>query len=433
MKADPTDITKTIVVDISDVRATEKFLKKMARRGAKIGQQLNWAWRGEEYDKPCVEMVEVMTMCGHIALEPRRITRTVRDLKIFGTLPRLDGWSVVAVLKYENAIPTVHATTEKIPKRFLAKAAKSGAPCEHCKTKRARKTIFILKKGQRTYRAIGSTCVKDFTGWDGDLAAVTRWHKAISGIFGCEIDPDFAVEQMGWGGRLTCYNLEDFCTLTAYAIRTEGGYVSRRAAEASITDSQIYDMEPKIATVDIVSDLIRSALGAPKDLTGADRKVGKAAIRAGRKISAERRQNEDIMQNMWAVASGDALPMRRSGLAAWLVAWHQREKAKRAAAARKARGGRWCGVSDHVGTIGKREDWRVKVVGRRVTSGFYGETLIFEMVTESGDKLVWFCSGDSQGLKEGGIFTLKGTVKRHVDFRDEKQTTINRCKVITTT
>ena len=84
-----------------------------------------------------------------------------------------------------------------------------------------------------------------------------------------------------------------------------------------------------------------------------------------------------------------------------------------------------------MGAIGSRSDWMVKVVGRRVTSGFYGDTVIFEMVTESGDKLVWFCSGDSQGLKEGGIFTLKGTVKRHGDFKDEKQTTINRCKVIT--
>ena len=71
------------------------------------------------------------------------------------------------------------------------------------------------------------------------------------------------------------------------------------------------------------------------------------------------------------------------------------------------------------------------MVAKRIVEGYYGTTRIFEMVTESGDKLVWFCSGDPQGLEEGKIFNLKGTIKRHGEFKDEKQTTINRCKILT--
>ena len=60
--------------------------------------------------------------------------------------------------------------------------------------------------------------------------------------------------------------------------------------------------------------------------------------------------------------------------------------------------------------------------------GIYGLTLIHRLEDLSGNKAVWFSSGN--GLDTGKTYQIKATVKKHGDYNGANQTVLTRCKVI---
>ena len=66
---------------------------------------------------------------------------------------------------------------------------------------------------------------------------------------------------------------------------------------------------------------------------------------------------------------------------------------------------------------------------RRI-EGYYGTTTLTKFLA-GDDTLVWFSSGDKSDLKVGDTVSIMGTVKKHDQFKDEKQTVITRAKFTT--
>ena len=115
----------------------------------------------------------------------------------------------------------------------------------------------------------------------------------------------------------------------------------------------------------------------------------------------------------------------------------EEEKRKAEEMARKA-------ISQYVGEVGKRITINVTYLGSahfEVNSfrGYGTETMyVHTFKDESGNKLIWKTSkgigtwldnGEWLKHEEGEPVEITGTVKEHKEYREEKQTALNRCKL----
>jgi hypothetical protein len=88
-------------------------------------------------------------------------------------------------------------------------------------------------------------------------------------------------------------------------------------------------------------------------------------------------------------------------------------------------------TSQHVGTVGARVELTLRVVDRRrFPASNYGWTdrYLFRMRDESGNVFIWWTTSGSLGL--GETVPVKATIKAHSEYNGEKQTEVQRVKVV---
>ena len=109
------------------------------------------------------------------------------------------------------------------------------------------------------------------------------------------------------------------------------------------------------------------------------------------------------------------------------------EEAKRIAEEERIKAER--AISQFVGEEGEKLMLTVTYIGspyfKRKSFGGYGEEecYIHNFKDADGNKLIWVTTKGLR-LEEGAQVTLKGTVKGHREYKEEKQTTLTRCKVL---
>lgn len=100
-------------------------------------------------------------------------------------------------------------------------------------------------------------------------------------------------------------------------------------------------------------------------------------------------------------------------------------------------------VSQYIGEIGEKIDLEVICdhtawYERKSFSGYGTETVyIHTFKDDAGNKLVWkttatighWSEDGYEGYNEGDRVRLKGTIKEHSEYKDEKQTVLTRCRV----
>lgn len=84
--------------------------------------------------------------------------------------------------------------------------------------------------------------------------------------------------------------------------------------------------------------------------------------------------------------------------------------------------------SQWVGQIGSRDTFNVTLVSKRGFQGQYGYSNVYTFRTEDGNILTWFSTVKVE-KEPGDQFTLVGTVKDHTEYKNIKQTILNRCKI----
>lgn len=86
--------------------------------------------------------------------------------------------------------------------------------------------------------------------------------------------------------------------------------------------------------------------------------------------------------------------------------------------------------SEWVGEVGKRLDFELKIISSFEIDTQFGWSCINALVDADGNKFVWKTAHDlvyTHG--KGEVIKLKGTIKEHSEYRDEKQTILTRCKI----
>lgn len=86
-------------------------------------------------------------------------------------------------------------------------------------------------------------------------------------------------------------------------------------------------------------------------------------------------------------------------------------------------------ASEWVGDIKERREFEIKVLFIIEREGYYGPVDIIKMRDASGNMLTWFATS-SHGLRKGDTALIKGTVKKHDEYKGVKQTVLTRCTVL---
>lgn len=82
--------------------------------------------------------------------------------------------------------------------------------------------------------------------------------------------------------------------------------------------------------------------------------------------------------------------------------------------------------SEWVGEIGEKRSFYTKLKNIHSFQGAFGYTDALTFEDEDGNTIVWFTS-HGKPFEIGNEYYLRGTIKAHRIFREDKQTVINRC------
>jgi hypothetical protein len=352
---------------------------------------------------------------GHMA--PRDLV----DVSVDAGRPALTGWEFLAVVE-----PLTGGNLlRQVPGAIVADGELIGwregiVHCDHCGTKRDRKETFILRAtgedsaiAAGTYKQVGRQCLADFLG--GQSPAQIVWLLSIErALRACGEDDG------GWsgGGRgRQSYDLPDFLTWTAAVVRVSG-WTSRTKARA----------EEQPSTADLVQYLLTPPFGGGQAVAHwnaarakyapgkSDEDRGVAALAWAKALPG----NSDYERNLSLIARQDRLDPKHAGILASAIAAYDRELGRRA----EQTVTRSDVVSAHVGTIGDRLTMEVTVLRVADVDTDYGSLHIHTMRDASGNAIVWKTT--SKRLDVGWSGAIKGTVKKHSEYRGEQQTELSR-------
>ena len=405
----------------------EVAFEKLARKAAKLGMVAPKLVKGESVD---VRYVEGHGLDGQFyvyeapdgnILKPGQSYSFRRYVMVSceGEAPVIDGWKLVAVIDHTTD-QEIGNLIRNVPGMDCPSEYRHAAPiCHHCGHERRRnETFLIVKDGE--YRQIGRNCLADFCR-DPEMAEGLI-HSA-EWVFAAQSIISDAEEDGGYGyGGINYYPIERVLAMSRCLIR-QIGWVSKVAAgdwgfpTSSLVKNVITNPEWK-------KHEDRKFIEQVESLNDEDNEVAAKSLAWIRDKKADSDNLNDYIYNLLVVCSQDRIPAKHFGLACSLVqAWMKDQEME---IERKAKANRQ--PSEHFGTVGKRETWKLMVAGTNYWEGDYGVTSFIRFRDELGNVATWKASGTKE-VEIGAEYSVKATVKAHSEFKGTKQTELSRAKM----
>lgn len=402
--------TSTIRLTPAEFAATAEKFGKINERAAKKGFTGRLGITGE--------MVTQTTTDQSTGLNK---TEVFYDAQITGEAPSYGGWTFLARIDTipagvagEEAFTIATAPGVEHVDRSLVRAGE----CDHCGHNRARKQTMLVRNDETGEVVnVGSTCIKDFLGWDANV------------VFIFEDTAEREIEDIRSKGFEPTYTVD---TILAYA------YAATRAF--GWVPASAYDGRP-------TADWVRLGLGfyRPNDKERAALETLRAyAAEANEKVatikawilSDDFSGQSTYVDNLKVAANLPSVTSKQIGLLASAPNAYARHLETEAD--RKAREARWAAeksaktASDYIAEVGAK---KVLVEGKidaiRYISGTYGTTTLYTILTNEGNVVKWFASSEALGDQEGREVKITGTVKKHEEYQGIKATVLTRCKEVT--
>ena len=333
---------------------------------------------------------------------------------ITGTTPKLNGWAFIASLELFDDTAIIRSVPgEECPPEHRNR----GNICDHCGHKRRRTATYIVRHDDGTVKTVGRNCLKDFMGQSRhNPESIALLFQHVNELLeSLDEGEDYGGGSSGGG---TAYDLKGTLALTS-AVISAYGWVSK----TMVDEGKAYG--------DTTANLVRSYLTAqPKKYKGDAELVAKVdAAKDAKRDTTDAEAaiawltddsmevSSDYIQSVQAIAKRGWVANKHMGFACSIIQAYRREMARLAKVNTD---------SQHIGTVGKRDTFTLKVNRLIFSDGFYGLTIIHLMEDKDGNVFKWFSSGSE--LDEGEFLTLKATVKDHSEYQGTKETVLTRVK-----
>lgn len=355
------------------------------------------------------------------------------DLELQAPPARLAGWDFLAVvepLDGGNLIRQVPGATVAEGELDAWRTGPIG--CDHCNATRHRKETFILRSetgalagsprsgGVPLYKQVGRTCLAAFLGGRSaaDIVARLGWADLVRVAAGEEGEGGARAEQAD------VYEPVEFLSWCCSIARLDG-FVTRKMAETMSAHM------PAQSTSSKVELLLGDPPGNPEACAiwadnreryypqAEDRERAAAVLAWARALPGA----SDYEQNLQLVASQETLRPKHAGILASAVPAYERVVGERLARAAR-------GPGEHYGKVGERYELELTVERVVPIATDYGAAVIATMRDVAGRAFMWRTAHAPGAV--GDRVQLRGSVKRHSEYKGEMQTELTRCKITRT-
>jgi len=347
------------------------------------------------------------------------------DVTLTYNIPIVDGWKLVCNFDAapkedtgELVIFTSKVPDEELPEAFLNK---NEIHCDHCGHNRFRKKSYLMRNiDSGEYKEVGSTCVKDFFGHDPKgflLYAAIDFEGVINDI---EYDDHRDPCGYGYDGGI---HLPTYLA-TASAVIREYGWVSKGKAW------KVWQEEER--HIESTASQIITEIYPPRpiprnwkfvEVTEADMELAEACILYFKDIDPK---DNDYLANCQKVADIGYVIRKMEGVAASMIPTYKRTLLTEEELKRKQERK----VSNYIGEVGQRiENVKVECVYTLEVASDFGTSVLYILVDEDGNVYKTFYSGYKWSMVKGDKGTLKGTVKKHEEYKNEKNTMLTRVQI----
>jgi len=348
---------------------------------------------------------------------------------------QINGWEWLASIEATEKGNLIHSARDiTIPTKYYT----SDCYCEHCKTNRWRKYLFLVKNTESgEIKQVGKSCLADYThGLNAD--AIAQYRSLFDGLeeeeerepsFGSLGFRDFEYVSAEEMTRFVCETIRHY----GFVPKSENDNFEKNAKRpTAYLAEDLYDAYYKhyrkftycMKWYDELRMMIDRDHFDPcsEDAT-------KMAHDALAWIAEQDDSKSSYLHNLKLVCSMKEIKRCHYGILASLIPTWNKSLVREAEREEK----RKIEVSSkHVGEIGERTTFEIastEIVTSWETD--YGTMWLVKFVTVDGNVLMWR-SSSIHNLPDdyGTIKKIVGTIKDHDEFRGIKQTFINRCKVV---
>ena len=342
---------------------------------------------------------------------------------------QMNGWEWLASVERTEKGNLINSARDvEVPTKYYT----SEPYCEHCQKNVWRKYLYLVRNTETgEIKQVGRGCLKDYThGMSAEMIAF--YQSLFTGLE--EAEAEIPSGGMGFYGKVEYYDVEEVTRFMSETIRLFG-FVPKGQDDKMSTAARagnFYDVAHGRKHMFFPNYDLFYEIKAEMERIGFDAN-SPAAVKEAKEALAWIAEQDDshssYLHNLKVVCSMGQVRSWHYGILASLIpTWNKslvREAARKAQENREK-------VSAHVGKVGERITFDVEST-RIVTSWEtdYGMMWLVKFVTTEGNVIMWRASNinalpDDLEL----VRRVIGTVKDHDEFRDIKQTFVNRCKVV---
>lgn len=389
----------------SAIDSLETKLATIRRKCAKYGCEFSYSRIGETFKK-----VDIQDEEGRWT----KVTIKAIEVEVSGTAIAESGWRLAGKIEHLETGNVIHSFSDVvIPDRYRSVSPR----CEHCNSDRHRKETYVLYHAENnSWKQVGSSCLKDFTGYvSAEMAAAitsvyTLLERVAEDRIHIERSPKyFEIESV------MCYAIE--CVKHWGYHKAEEGHAATR--------NQVIDLMHKHMKLPAsIGSVTFDPMSTTNLQTFKDMRSRLLALNA----------NDDYTNNLQVFLKAENVPENGLGIVVSAVPYYNNLIARDVEQRKTSN-------SEFVGNVGDKltiDIATVKLVN--IYDGYYGSTWRYQIVDAHGNVFMWdasspmwdtVCVEDSPkgDVIEGLPLQIKGTIKKHDEFRNIKQTWLTRCRV----
>ena len=392
----------------SAIDSLETKLATIRRKCAKYGCEFSYSRIGETFKK-----VEIPDEAGMRT----EVTIKAIEVEVSGTAIAESGWELAGKIEHLETGNLIHSFGDTtIPDWY-----RSASPrCEHCNSDRHRKETYVLYHAKNNaWKQVGSSCLKDFTGYvSAEMAA------AVASVYA--LLDQISEDRIHIASSPKYFDTESVICYAIECVKHWGYHKSEEGNDA--TRERVRDLMHRHMKLPASIDAVTfDAMSTANLRTFEDLRSRLLALNA----------EDDYTNNLQVLLRAEEIPENRLGILVSAVPYYNNLIAREAEQRKLAQ----VSNSEFVGNVGDKltiDIATVKLVN--IYDGYYGSTWRYQIVDAHGNVFMWdasspmwdrVCVEDSPkgDVIEGLPLQIKGTIKKHDEFRNIKQTWLTRCRV----